>query len=207
MIPFEEREEYKRGLQAEIDIAHMIQERGGWVIPQYNYRQGAEGKNKGPRMRCRDRWLVLPDHDVMVESSGVRIWVEVKEKSVPTEYRVKNNIPQHGIDLALYNDYLDVGRISGNEVWLVVREPGNTWIGCGNLRTLKYDHKRPNNSYGKGGMIYFNKRDFSPIGVLWSRLEGADIVKSEPSLKFGGGATPAQLPRAGRGHLDAWGIA
>lgn len=178
LIPFEERPEYKRGVAAEVDVAHMLQSHGAYVIPQYNYRQGAEGKNKGPRMRCRDHGLVLPDHDVMCPWPGTRIWVEVKAKSNPTPFWIKGGVLQHGIDLSHYNDYLEVEKISGNEVWLVVCEPDNTWIGCGRLRTLKYDHKRPINNYGKGGMIYFNRDVFDPLDVLFARLEGLDVVKA-----------------------------
>lgn len=168
---FRSTPEYLFGLEAEQSVEQYLIDAGAHVIAQYT----REEEDKPPRMYGPDGCLVLPDFDVY-HPTGAHLMVEVKRKTAPTVYRIGGDIPQHGIDLRLYRQYRRVEAITRTEVWLVVRESSTGWAGCGHLPEIPVDHERPFNSYGNGGMVYFNRDEFRPLEALRARLTGGDVA-------------------------------
>jgi len=122
-VAFCERPEFLRGRAAEQRVAHWLQERGWFVIPSYDY-SGEDG-NKAPRLQGLRAGHAVPDLDTARD--GKRQWVEVKAKERANIWRSyepwkRLNTPEHGVDHSNYLDYLEVKRITGDEVWIAVYE-------------------------------------------------------------------------------------
>jgi len=120
---FRERPEFLRGRAAELLVARWLQERGWYVIPSYDY--AGDERDKAPRLQGLRRGHAVPDLDTACD--GCRRWVEVKSKERANVWRSpqpwgRPNTPEHGIDHVNYLDYLDVKRITGDEVWIAIYE-------------------------------------------------------------------------------------
>lgn len=119
---FRERPEFLRGRAAEQLVAGWLQERGWFVIPSYDY-SGDDG-NKAPRLQGLKAGHAVPDLDTARD--GCRRWIEVKSKGRANprhdSYWGRPEVLEHGIDLGNYLDYLEVKRITGDEVWIAIYE-------------------------------------------------------------------------------------
>src|SRR5690606_40649353 len=73
---FREKEEFRRGRNGERLVAELLQSRGWYVIPSYDY-SGEDG-DKPPRLQGAVDAFPLPDLDVARD--GQRRWAEVKTK-------------------------------------------------------------------------------------------------------------------------------
>ena len=132
---FCQRPEFLRGRAAEQRVALWLQERGWYVIPSYDY-SGTDG-NKAPRLQGLNVGHAVPDLDVA--SGGTRRWVEVKAKDRANVWRSpmqwgRPNVPEHGVDHGNDLDYLEVKRITGDEVWIAIYEEDT-----GSLRAAEID--------------------------------------------------------------------
>lgn len=170
--PFTAGQDYQAGLLGEKAIEERLREAGAYVISHYT-RDDEQTRTKGPRLYGNAGAFVLPDLDV-ISPTGIRIWVEVKTKATATAYRNDGNVLQHGIDLAHYYDYLRVEALTKTEVWIVIQETDHGWIGCGHIPELRVHHERRSNTYGTGGMVYFNRSEFKPLETLLERLTRGD---------------------------------
>jgi hypothetical protein len=121
-VAFTERPEFLRGRDAEQRVARWLQERGWFVIPSYDY-SGEDGQ-KAPRLQGLKAGHAVPDLDVARD--GKRKWIEVKAKGRANvrrdSYWGGPNIPEHGVEMPNYRDYLEVKRITGDEVWIAIYE-------------------------------------------------------------------------------------
>ena len=103
---------------------------------------------------------------------GTRIWVEVKTYTHPVLNR-KFGINVHGIEKRHYDQYLEVERQSGNDVWLLINETESGCVLKAKLGTLKTYHCICRGCQSKTGCIipeqgsgirngiYFNREDFA----------------------------------------------
>jgi hypothetical protein len=120
---FTQRPEFLRGRAAEQRVARWLQERGWFIIPSYDY-SGEDGE-KAPRLQGLVAGHAVPDLDAARD--GSRKWVEVKAKTQANVWRDRQawgtpNVPEHGINYSNYLDYLEVKRITGDEVWIAIYE-------------------------------------------------------------------------------------
>lgn len=136
VTPFSERPEFLRGRAAELRVSRWLQERGWYVIPSYDY-SGADG-DKAPRLQGIKRGHAVPDLDVA--SGGKRKWVEVKSKDHANPrhdaYWGRCEVPEHGVDHGNYLDYLEVKRITGDDVWIAIYEEDTAILLMAEIDTL-----------------------------------------------------------------------
>lgn len=155
VVTFRERPEYKRGRTGERLVAELLQQRGWFVLPSYDY-SGDDG-NKAPRLQGLEIAYVVPDLDVC--KNGVRRWVEVKTKWKADYTRITRR-DEHGFDLLHYHHYRAVRDKTGCEVWICVYEESTRLALIQNLSVLE----RPDNgrisrsAFGKGGGMFFFAR-------------------------------------------------
>ena len=131
-------------------------------MPSYDY--SGEDNNKAPRLQGLAHGLAIPDLDV--SKDGRRFWVEVKTKTRSNEYR-KQGILKHGIHVSHFEQYLEVERITGTAVWLVIYEESTGALLSQRLSELAkvadFD-RRP--VMARGGMVYFPRDSFINLGVV-----------------------------------------
>lgn len=136
-IAFRQRPEFLRGRAAEQLVARWLQGRGWFVIPSYDYA-GDDG-NKAPRLQGLGIGHAVPDLDVARD--GKRHWVEVKSKDHANPWRSHHpwgspNTLEHGVDYGNYLDYLNVKRITGDEVWIAIYEEDTRQLLAAEISTL-----------------------------------------------------------------------
>jgi hypothetical protein len=131
-----DRPEFLRGRAAEQMVAGWLQGRGWFVIPSYDY-SGEDGR-KVPRLQGLKTGHAVPDLDVARD--GGRKWIEVKAKKEPNPrhdcYWGRPEVPEHGIDESHYLDYLEVKRITGDEVWIAIYEENTGLLLAAEISTL-----------------------------------------------------------------------
>lgn len=110
------KESLEIGRQGERIVERWLQKQGCGTIPTYDY---TDGNRKAPALAFIDRSIVIPDIDVVAH--GERFWAEVKNYGYsPWNQKYKTNV--HGFTSRLWECYLEVERLSGNDVWLFVVE-------------------------------------------------------------------------------------
>lgn len=120
---FCQRPEFLRGRAAEERVTRWLQSRGWFVIPSYDY--AGEDGDKAPRLQGLAAGYAVPDLDAARD--GTRRWVEVKAKTRANIWRSRQpwghpDTPEHGVDHSNYLAYLEVKRITGDEVWIAIYE-------------------------------------------------------------------------------------
>jgi len=115
---FEDLPQAVYGHEREDRAARWLLQRGAFVVPT----RDLVAAGRGPRMfggGRGERGLVLPDFDCC--RGGSRWWTEVKGKAVPW-FPLKDGRFVHGIDQPHFEDYCEVRRISGSEVYVFLIE-------------------------------------------------------------------------------------
>lgn len=166
---------YKKGHRGELIIKQILQEKGYFIIPSYDY-SGNEN-NKAPKLYGLDKEYVMPDLDIC--KSGNRVWAEVKTKA-SANYTYLTKQYEHGIPLRHYEHYLKVQTITGSIVWLYIYEE-NTKI----ILRRKINELIPRfytgNKMGNSGMAFFPRNKFEQVGyfvanTLMSKRKIKDIL-------------------------------
>lgn len=151
------KEKFDFGKIAEKEVEEAFYSKGFHVIRSYDY-QGEE--NNSPRMfalETKDN-LILPDLDV--SKDGKRIWVECKHYTA-TPFNRTYGINVHGIKKRHYKHYLKVQKITGNIVYLIIKEIQNNCLLYAKLDSLKtYSCLHIDQKCGDECLIYFNREDF-----------------------------------------------
>ncbi len=166
-IPFHETEVFKRGQNGEQVVALMLKKKGWFVVPVHELT--GEAKDKAPAMEGHRNRIVLPDLDVCRD--GMRRWVEVKTKDKADYTRITKRL-EHGIAQRLYEQYIEVQRLSGCEVWLAVYEETTGEVIARSLNKLE-PYKRLDNGdkMERGGMIFFPRDQFHPLGQVETNVQ------------------------------------
>ncbi|GFP29051.1 hypothetical protein, partial [Candidatus Hakubella thermalkaliphila] len=108
--------------------------------------------------------FVVPDLDIAKE--GQRRWAEVKTKAGATYTRITKQL-EHGIPLAHFNDYLQIEKITGCEVWLFIYEEDTQCVLSGRLKDLARSKRiYGGNKMSCGGMIFFPRIAFKSFSHL-----------------------------------------
>jgi len=160
--PFRQTDKYQRGHSGEQMVAKLLQDRGWFVIPSYDY--SGEDNDKAPRLQGNLRAYVIPDLDIA--RGGRRIWAEVKTKACATYTRITQRF-EHGIPMRHFRDYRAVQDITGCSVWLFVYEENTGEVLCGELDNLAA-HKREytGGKMSYGGMVFFPRDAFTLLAKL-----------------------------------------
>jgi len=153
-----------------MEIVRELQRYGAYIIPQYNYAENDDFK--GPRMHGEGDELVLPDLDVC--RNRVRIWVEVKTKTI-ADLHYKTGDYVHGFNRKHYEHYRQVEAESGNEVWVVFIGRTSREVLCGRLTKIPLHHIYTGDKMGPNGMVFFNVKDLHSLPTLINRLYNGDI--------------------------------
>src|SRR5690606_14799396 len=153
---FRETEEFRRGRNGERLVAELLQSRGWYVIPSYDY-SGEDG-DKPPRLQGLSEAFPVPDLDIARD--GQRRWAEVKTKAAATYTRLTGRL-EHGIPKRHYWAYRRVQEITGCEVWLFIYEEQTGDVLCARLDDLdsvKREYNGPKMS--RGGMVFSPRSTF-----------------------------------------------
>ena len=153
---FKDSELYKMGHSWELKVSVFLKKRGNYVIPSYDY--SGEENNKAPKLQGVLMEYVIPDLDV--SKGGERRWIEVKSKAAAVLHRNSGDYV-HGIPKRHYLSYLEVTKITGCEVWLVVCEENTGDILAANLSSLPIHHEYDGSKMSKGGMVFFKRSNFT----------------------------------------------
>lgn len=151
---FTERPEFIRGREVEKLVAGLLQQRGWYVIPSYDY--SGKDDDKAPRMTGQAQCWMIPDLDVA--KGGRRIWVEVKAKAASTYHRGLQRW-EHGIPLRQFEHYRSVEYETGCLVFLAIYEEDTCCLLTAQLRLLPvriYDGPL----MSRGGMAFFPRDAF-----------------------------------------------
>lgn len=130
-VPFQERQNFKRGRAGELRVMQWLQEHGWFVIPSYDY--AGEDGDKPPRLQGLVAAYAVPDLDAA--KNACRRWVEVKTKH-SANYRYTTRTYEHGIDESLLRDYEQVEKITGCEVWIAIYEESTGRLLANSLQAL-----------------------------------------------------------------------
>jgi hypothetical protein len=163
---FKETKEYQIGNQGELKVVEMLQKRGWFVIPSYDY-SGDDG-NKAPKLQGLCKNLVIPDLDI--SKNGSRKWAEVKTKNAATYTRITNRY-EHGIPLRHFEHYRDVEQITGCEVWLFIFELDTGQVLFQKLCELEKSKRiYDGGKMSWGGMIFFQRDKFKKFDIDYQLL-------------------------------------
>lgn len=159
------------GLLGEGLIAKWFNRRGWNVLPAY---QVEHDTGKGPRLfMSTSHQLITPD--LLVFNTTRVMWVEAKTKSAFTWHRISGSW-QTGIDRKHWHHYLEVGRQTPWDVWLLflhkaghVAKDTPTGKKCpsglygGDIKRLEtcVDHEHAN--WGATGMVYWREESLTRI--------------------------------------------
>lgn len=157
LVPFREREKFKRGRNGEHYVADQLRARGWCVIPSYDYSGEDEHP---PRMEGQAATYILPDLDVC--RMGRRRWAEVKTKTGPCMGRISGEL-EHGIPLRHYEHYQAVQRESGCPVYLFIYEESSSKLIYCKLDDLGRGRVSRSSAMSRGGMIYWLRRQFQEL--------------------------------------------
>jgi hypothetical protein len=150
--------EFWRGRNGEKIVGALLNQRGFFVIPSYDY-SGED--DKAPRMHGPDTDHVLPDLDTA--RTGERYWAEVKTKAAPTLHR-GSGVLEHGVSLRLWREYWQVQEITGCTVFLFVYEEGSGDVLARSLAKLdRVKRLYDGGKMGRHGMVFFPRSAFAVI--------------------------------------------
>ena len=155
-VAFRETAEFQRGRTGERLVAELLQSRGWFVIPSYDY-SGEDG-DKPPRLQGLREAFPVPDLDIARD--GQRRWAEVKTKAAATYTRLTGRL-EHGIPKRHYWAYKRVQEITGCEVWLFIYEEQTGDVLCARLDDLESVKREYNGQkMSRGGMVFFPRSTF-----------------------------------------------
>ena len=167
-----ETEKFKRGHSAELMVSELLQRRGWYVIPSYDY--AGDDHNKAPKLQGERAAYVIPDLDAA--KNGQSRFVEVKAKAQATYHR-KSERFEHGIPLRHFTHYLKVQEITGRSVWLVVYEEDTGDVLQGKLDDLaQFKRIYEGDKMSRGGMVFFPRDKFILLGKM-----GVALLQPLPS--------------------------
>lgn len=147
--------EFWRGRSGEKVVAALLNRRGFFVVPSYDY-SGED--DKAPKMHGPDADHVLPDLDLA--RLGRRYWGEVKTKAEPTFHRLTGRW-EHGICLRLWREYWRVQEITGAPVYLFVYEESSGDVLTRSLAKLDAAKRvYAGGRMGRHGMVFFPRSAF-----------------------------------------------
>ena len=176
--------QFERGRWFEREIARQLRQRGYFVVETCNIN---DGQHDAPMAKGPLHGLIAPDLQVF-KSSDPMSWVEASSKRNST-YRYLSSTFEHGIGLTHYRNSLDVGRLSGVPVHLVVGEERSGDILIRNLARLGepriYDGP---NMPGGEAMAFWPRDRFIPVGALHPG-QRRDSAELRPRLHPGSRAT------------------
>ena len=150
------------GRVCESKVACWLRFNRGWsVLPVYEI---AEGQFKGPQFFTPEAEIVAPD---MLAMKGATVrWIEAKQKSVFSWHRITGRWVT-GIDLKLYDKYLQIALCSPFPVWLMfyhtlaVTSEGDgkcpTGLYGNDIVRLSETENHRHENWGRGGMVYWAK--------------------------------------------------
>jgi hypothetical protein len=153
-------DEFRRGRNGEQLVARHLIQAGWYVIPSYDY-SGEDG-SKAPLMRGLHDSFVIPDLDT--GKDGRRVWVEVKTKKQASPRWTEGDRPYHGISLKHWRDYLEIERITGCAVYLIIYEECSGEFLCQSVKKLKpalWEYR--GGKMGRCGMAFFPRDAFQPL--------------------------------------------
>ena len=157
---FRDDPKFNMGRTGEKTVAEILQRRGWYIIPSYDY-SGEDG-DKAPKLHGAFNSYVIPDLDASKE--GLRIWVEVKTKTAATYTRITRRL-EHGIPYRHFRSYREVEQITGCPVYLVVYEIETGEVLAGRLVELE-KNARYSDSTVMGKMIFFPRDVFKVMARL-----------------------------------------
>lgn len=153
--------EFWRGRNGEKIVGALLNHRGFFVIPSYDY-SGED--DKAPRMHGPDVDHVLPDLDIA--RTGERYWAEVKTKGAPTLHRM-SGVMEHGLSLRLWREYWQVQNITGCTVFLFIYEECTGAVLARSLLKLdKVKRVYEGGRMGPHGMVFFPRAAFALIAKV-----------------------------------------
>lgn len=181
MSSLRDSNEWVIGDKGQRAVAKFLREQGWWVVPSYEFSGSSD--DKAPMLEGPLKGLILPDLDCAKD--GQRMWVEVKTKTAATmtydpcaipglsfkEARQQGieGIAEHGISERQALDYLEVARITGADVYLVVYELSTSDVLWARLEPLVASARKSVMRKGlryEGYMLYFARSDLRLLGKL-----------------------------------------
>lgn len=159
---FRASEKFIKGQSGELQVAGLLQARGWYIIPSYDY--SGDAGNKAPRLQGQRLSFVVPDLNIARE--GKRLWAEVKTKAAATFTHITRQL-EHGIPTRHLQDYLKIQEITGCEVWLFIFEEDTRAVLTARLAfllTRKREYVGPKMS--NGGMVFFPRSAFTHFATL-----------------------------------------
>ena len=154
---FRETSVFKRGSAGERLVAALLQSRGWFILPAYDY--SGEGGNTAPRLQGELAGYVAPD--ILAARNGKCIWVEVKTKEHADYTRVTDRM-EHGFSLRHLEAYRGIQEITGIPVWLAIYEEDTGDIRMERIDSLPEpritDMKK--GALNEGKMAYFAQAAF-----------------------------------------------
>jgi Holliday junction resolvase-like predicted endonuclease len=161
---------FERGAVGEAIVAEFLKQQGLGVVPVHQCNPDGAAV-----MRLQDDFFVLPDW--LVFSSTEPVWVEVKTKQSAREFRKENEL-RHCINEYHYDQYLEVERLSGFDVWLFIYEEDSGKILRAPLNwLLPAQFLRASQSSGafQSDVVFFRRNEFIDAGV---RVDEFDEIRS-----------------------------
>lgn len=171
-VAFRETAEFQRGRAGERLVAELLQSRGWYVIPSYDY-SGEDG-DKPPRLQGLREAFPVPDLDIAKD--GQRRWAEVKTKAAASYTRITGRL-EHGIPKRHYRAYKRVQEITGCEVWLFIyeEETGEVLFAkLDDLEAVKREYDGPKMS--RGGMVFYPRDAFNVFARIDAAPTGGVLV-------------------------------
>lgn len=165
-VAFEDMEETKRGRDGE-DIAIDFLERNGWGCVNTSRASG-----DGPAMltSITDN-TIIPD--LLTSRDGVSRWVEVKAKDPydPSEKGI-NDVPQQGIEIRQWEDYIKVQDLTGLDTWVFIYEPELETLCIRSVRWMAENvYREVTHKYDP--MYYWRREDFRIVDPYKTPEDGA----------------------------------
>lgn len=151
------QEDFKKSLafarEKERGVASLIQKQGYYVLPAYDF--SGEQENKAPKLLAPlgKRPLVLPDLFCM--KSDLAFWLEVKWKTEAYLFR-KANRRTTGINLRLWEYYIEVEKESSFPVWIMFLHKKEQEIRAGSLSFLRDNICYTGRDNNGKMMVYWN---------------------------------------------------
>ena len=141
------------------------------VLPAYDYSGLAE--DKPPRLMAIPSTdsLVLPD--LLSARDGASLWVEVKYKWEATFTHITGRM-ETGINLRLWNHYLQVEKVTGCRVWVLFAHEWEGEIRVGSLSGLRvFARQYKGRKMGQDGMVFFPYYQIPKIADFWEVIPEA----------------------------------
>lgn len=165
-------------------IASFLRSRGVNILPVYEIEQP---NGKGPRVFASDnRQLVAPDMFAFA-SGGRCMWVEAKHKDAFTWHRNSQKWTT-GIDRYCYEDYLELRRKSGINVYLMFlhrggqakdsppSSPSGLFMGELDYLSRHVNHRHAN--FGKSGGVFWAIDTLKKLATLDEVYKAAGISRN-----------------------------